>query len=348
MAEEKGTEVGQKIPAEQKRAIAKVMKQLPDARTHQPRDDGQYYGPVVFTDKHFLAQQVGEKTVVLHPLNRMGELPDLSKGTVVDVVYTGKDSTLSPSDPERWSERVARTPASEQHTTLAREQLGPNVGVYNAPSLEAGLSPRYEGVVVHSDGNALIQRINSRTAIVHDIRDSNAAVKELGTGEAARLTYNNGQLVGGERMERARSQEAQRQVAERAPANRDPADADRAKSFNIARNIVRHNYGKETKIFSAERVNAKDGAYVGTIVAVTDHHVMQRVGKSNFISHNRSDLEGEIGVGKFVNATYDKGRAQVVQAERRADRQRDPQQQRQAPNPTRQRAGRAQEQGVGR
>lgn len=333
MADERSNEPGQAMTTEQKRLVQKVGKVMPDAKIHAPKENGKYYGAILFADKNFVVQQVGEKTVVAHPRESMGQLPlepgrALGKlnGTVVDVNYTGKDSSILPADPERWHERTNRTPAAEMHASVARSHLGENVGVYNPPSQDAGLSPRYEGVVVAVNDTHLIQRINSRTAIVHEVSDETA--KRFGVGEVIAVKYDNGKLLSVEPHERQRSQEqrAERQAPERESASRDPEDAARAKSFNLARNVTRHNYGKDSKIYLAERLDVEQGKYRGPVVAMTDHHVMQRVGKDRFVAHNRGDLQGELGVGKFVEVTYAQKRAQVMAAQRRADRARDQQQ----------------------
>ena len=348
MADEKSVtnEPTPAVSAEQKSMMKKLQDVMPGAKVHEPKENGNYYGAVLFANKHFVVQQVGDNTAVAHPRKEMGELPldptlsntkALTKlaGTVVDVKYDGKTSTVAPADPERWNERMARTPASEQHTELARAHLGPNVGVFNPPSADKGLSPRYEGVVVAVNDTHLVQRINSRTAIVHAV-DADTA-KAIGVGQQVGIEYDNGSLKKVEEIARQQSQaKAQDKGSREAEADRSgkPAsEAERRNSFHFGRKIVLGIYGEESKIYDAIKVDGEKGKFGGPIVAVTDHHAIQRVGKAAFISHEKSLVQGEIKRGKSVDIQYQNGRATV--APRQLAQQQAQQRQHSRPEPAR-------------
>jgi hypothetical protein len=325
------------LTAEQKAILKKVAKLMPEAKVFEPKEKGNYYGPIVYADKKNVVQQVGDNTVVAHPRAGMtvAEGQGLAAASVVSVKYDAdlKAPSLEGAEPDRWKERTARTQASPEHTAIARVALGEKVGVYAPPSQAHGLSPKYDGVVAAVTDTHLVQRINSRTAIVHDVGAEIA--KQYAAGQQVSVSYDNGKLKAVEAVEHSKSQErtaARQERPERsaaAPA-RDPDDAARAKSWVLARNLVNKSYGSEAKIYSAQRVDADAGKFRGPIVAVTDHHVVQRVGKGNsFVSHSRDNLTGiQPQPGRFVQVNYDKGVAQVHEARTQQQQQ---QQQRPAP-----------------
>ena len=339
-------------------AVAKkVAKVMPEARIFEPKDKGTYYGPIVFADTKNVAQQVGEQTVVVHPRADMklavGEgdkAPTLKKGQVVSVKWDLAEDvgrsvpTLEAADPERWKERAARTPASEQHTKLARDVLGERFGVYNAPSAEAALSPRYEGVIAATTDSHLIQRINSRTAIVHAVGPELA--QQYAAGQEVSVTYDNGKVRDVAEVARTNEQARTRPAPEReAPAQDD--DKARARSFVLARNLVRQSHGPDAKLYNASRVDDQAGKFRGPIVSVTEHHAVQRVGNDGkFIVHDRSSLDGEVRAGRFVQIDYDKGKAQVKEAQTR--QQQRTQQQSQSRAPARPAEDRSRNQGLSR
>lgn len=343
------------LSAEQKAILKKVAKLMPEAKVFEPREEGNYYGPIVYADKKHVVQQVGDNTVVAHPRQDMRQTADFSndlddarvgftQGEVVTVAWghlegLGKAApTIEPADPERWKERAGRIPASPEHTALAREALGEKFGVYNPPSMESGLSPRYEGVVAAVTDTHLIQRINSRTAIVHDVGPEVA--KQYAAGQELSVSYDNGKLKAVDAIERPKSQErvAKRQNDRAADSrSRDPEDAARAKSWAIARAIVNQTHGTEDKkvaMYSARRLDAETGKYQGPIVAVTDHHVVQRVGKNNkFVAHTREDLSGvEPRPGQQVLVAYDNGRARIRETRPKEHTQQRPAPERPAPS----------------
>lgn len=319
---------------EQKAMMKKVAELMPNAQVFAPREGGTYYGPILYAGKNYVAQQVGEGTVVAHPraqvqaVDSMGQqayrLGPKSRGDVVSVAWTKENGAyIEAADPERWKERAARVPASPEHSAAAREALGEKFGVYYPPAPEAGLSPRYDGVVAGVTDTALIQRINSRTAIVHEVGADVA--RQYGAGQEVSVSYDNGKLMQVSAIERPKSQERdaqQRSRGQEGPA-RDPADdAARAKSWAMARNLVKNSGVSEPKIYAAERVDAKAGQFRGTIVAVTDHHVVQRVGTNSYIAHDRHKLEGDrVRAGQPAQINYDNGKAHVAAAERRRSTQ---------------------------
>lgn len=336
MADERSNEQHPAMSAEQKAILKKVAKLIPEAKVFEPRAKGTYYGPVVYADKKHVTQQVGDNTVVAHPRKDMAiaEGQAVTAGTVVNVKYDGNAQapTLEGADPERWKERTAREPASPELTAAAREVLGENFGVYNPPSPQHGLSPRYEGVVAVATDTHLIQRINSRTAIAHDVGPEVA--KQYGAGQEVAFTYDNGKLRSVQGIENAKSQEnaaarwPRQDRAEEAP--RDADDRARAKSWMLAKNLVAMSHGPDAKIYSAARLDPNGGKFRGPIVAITEHHAMQRVGKGNtVVAHNKASLSGEqLQVGRFMQVNYENGKAQVHAAQSRQQAQ---EQQRAAP-----------------
>jgi hypothetical protein len=96
----------------------------------------------------------------------------------------------------------------------------------------------------------------------------------------------------------------------------------RAYDLGMAENITTKLHGPESKFYSARDVDAEKGKFRGAIVAVTDHHVIQRIGDSNkFVSHSREDVRGELQVGTFVQINYRDGQALSVRGQRGQDRQ---------------------------
>jgi hypothetical protein len=307
-----------------------VGKDLPGVAFFEPKADGKYYGEIVHVDKNVLAQQVGEKAVVAHPRDRLGDLPldpnltnaqalKALKGQVVDVVYAGEWGEVTPASPEKWLERKGRTLADSGAVDIAQASLGNKVGVYNPPDQTWGLSTKYEGVVVAVSENTMIQRINSRTAIVHAV--SNALSQELNIGDTVAVSYDKGSLKAIEAIEKAqtRGREALGKNASRPAVDSGDLDTQRRNSFFLARNVVRSRYGEETKIYDALKVD-ENGKYVGTIVVKTNHHVLQRIGNNKFIAHDRSLIAGEVKRGDFLEMQYKDGKATAVARERRQDR----------------------------
>lgn len=345
MATEKTNEAVE-VTQQEKAMLKKVAELMPGAKVFAPRPGGSYYGPVVFAGKNYIAQQVGENSVVAHPRwadGRRTVLQEVSGGRKGDVVSIAWDKSgdwagLTMADPERWKEREAREPASPEHTAAARQALGEKFGVYYPPAADKGLSPRYDGVVAGVTETALIQRVNSRTAIVHEVGAEVA--KQYGTGQEVSVSYDNGKLAQVAEIERPKAperSEGQQPGQAQEQSARSPNEAERKRSWAIARNLVNKSIGEQAKIYAADRVNDKDGKFRGPIVAVTDHHAIQRVGKGNsFIAHNRQSLEGErLQTGRFMQINYDNGKAQVQAVERRRPAQEQEQAAPQRPAPSR-------------
>lgn len=305
------------VPAEQKRMLQKVSQLLPDAKVFQPKPDGKYYGPVLHLDKHFVVQEVGYGNAVAHRRDALGELPfeptnmaKKAQGVVIDVNYQGERGDVAPADPERWNERSARTPASELNTAVARSHLGQNVLVHNPPSETLGLSPRYEGVAVAVNETTLIQRLNNRSAIVHEISADQS--KAIGAGQPVAVQYRDGKLASIEAMEvkRTRTRTGRSNETEQS----DPERA-RKNSYGFALGHIRRTYGQDVKLYDASKVG-KDPVFRGSVVAVTDHHLVQRVASNSFIAHDKKTLEGEMGLKKLVAIAYQNGQAKSQQIQR--------------------------------
>lgn len=320
------------MTAEQKAVLKKVLTRAPDAQLFESKSDGKYYGPVLYADKKNVVQQVGQNTYVVHPRQQLGELPtdpgdgsvtrQLQKlsGTVVSVNYAGKGGAVEVADSDRWHERQNRIPASPEHSAIAKEALGDRFDAYYPPAADRGYSTKYEGVVVGVTDDSLIQRINSRTAIVHTVGPEVA--KQFGAGQEAVVRYDNGRLKEAQIIERPKGQEKERPTRERAAdRSRGSDDQARAASWVLAKNLTAKIHGDDIKLYSAERLGKDAGKFRGPIVAMTDHHVIQRVGTSNtFVAHVRENVQGELQTGRFTQINYDQGKAQAHRIERSQDR----------------------------
>lgn len=319
------------MTAAQKAMLKKLTKVMPEAKLFEPRAGGSYYGPIVASDKNFVMQQVGDNTVVAHPKGDLSLPADmkLKVGQVINVAHSKANevtpgvptATLEMADPSRWQERAARTPASIEHAALAKNALGDRVGVFNAPSADKGLSPSYEGVIAVVTDEHIIQRINSRAAIVHHVGADVA--RDFGAGQEAVIRYDNGRFKDAQAVERSTEQAPDRAQRGRTDPDRTPDDKARAASWVLAKNLVKKSHGEDLKLYSAKRVDAEAGRFRGPIVAMTDHHVIQRVGTSNtFVAHSRDDLQGELQTGRFAQINYAQGKAQSQLIERNQDRKR--------------------------
>lgn len=318
----------QEMTTEQKAVLKKVQDRAPGAKLFETRSNGNYYGPVLYADKKNVVQQVGSDSYVVHPRQHLGPLPTESEtarslaklnGVVVTVQYTGEKAEMKPADPDRWYERQARTPASREHSDLAKQVLGARFEAFNPPPLGHPVSPKYEGVIAAVTDDHLIQRINSRTAIVHNVGPEVA--KQFGAGQEAVVSYDNGRFKEAQVVERQKAQEQSRPARERTGEARSPDDAARAASWVLAKNIAAKSYGSDIKLYSAARVDAEAGKFRGPIVAMTDHHVVQRVGQGNsFVAHAREDLKGDLQTGRFTQINYDHGKAQAQIIERGQNR----------------------------
>ncbi len=317
----------------EQKMLKKVHEMDPDARVHSPTATGKYYGEVLYADKHYVVQQVGPASYVAHSREQLGELPlDTGKettralgkfgGSVVDINYDNAKGAVAIADPERWHERKAREPANEHHASLARSYLGEGVGVYTPPPASLGLSARYEGVVVAVEGNHAIQRINARTALVHDLGDR---AQTITAGQRVAVSYEKGALREVEGLAKGRSRTPQSQERstdkQRKPAvDKTPEQQQRETSFFIARNTVRRTFGNDIKLYDALKVG-NDPKFTGRIVAVSAQHVVQRVGSNSFIAHERASLDKDMAIGKFVEVAYAGNRARTQERDVRRDRQ---------------------------
>jgi hypothetical protein len=343
---------GTQTSAAEQRLLKKVQKMLPDARVHSPTETGKYYGEVLFADKQYVVQQVGPQSVVAHSRGQLGDLPidkdipanramDKFGGSVVDINYDAGKGAVALGDPDRWIERKARMPATPELAQVARQYLGENVGVYTPPPSPLGLSTRYEGVTVQtvtsaSDNSShAIQRINGRTAIVHNLGDltKQPAMEQMAatleSGKKVAFVYDKGVLASIEPIERERSRD--RTEGKATSQQRDQKSEGREKtpeelkreSFFTARSTVLRAYGNDVKIYDAMKVG-KDPNFEGRIVAVSKDHVIQRVAAKSFIAHERSALDAELKPGKFVQIAYAGEKAKTAEKEVRRDRQNEP------------------------
>ncbi|MEI2263594.1 hypothetical protein OHC51_21795 [Stenotrophomonas indicatrix] len=341
MADAVKTEQSPEPTAAQKAIAKKLSTLMPGAKLFEPRAGGSYYGPVVGSDRNFILQQVGEGTVIAHPKSQLAlEKGAKFTGQIVTIAHPRDQvigaeqhrATVEPADPSRWQERQARTPANQEHVDIARAALGQKFSVYNAASADRGLSPNYTGVIAATTDEHLIQRINSQTAIVHHVGSDVA--KQFGAGQEASIQYDNGLFKSASAIERTSGQEQGRATRSRsAEPARTPDDKAKAASWALAKNITAKMHGPESKFYSARRLDAEKGKFRGAIVAVTDHHVIQRIGDSNkFVSHSREDVRGELQVGTFAQINYRDGQAQSVRVQRGQDRQQPPSQERERRN----------------
>ena len=299
---------------EQKR-LATKMREFPGMQVFAPKTEtGKYYGQVLFANKNFVVQQVGDSKAVAHERAAFGELSAASvkAGKIVQVDYQDNKPSLTAADPARWMERQNRTPASPELQSLAKQAIGPSVQVFNPPPKELGLSARYDGPVVAVTDTKVIQGTSRNMAYAHDKADMG---RRVGVGEALSVAYSAGKV---EVKELAPPSRAPARAPERENEAKNPLDADKEKrnDFFFARAIIQKQYGRpdqQPKIYDAQSVlkgqeNGK-GEFGGRIVATTDHHVIQRVGQSSFICHDRKNITGEIARGQAISLAYEHGKA---------------------------------------
>ncbi len=298
---------------EQKR-LATKMREFPDMKAFAPKTEmGKYYGPVLFANKHYVVQQVGDGKAVAHERSAFGDLSAASvkAGKIVQIDYQDHKPALSAADSARWMERQNRTPASPELTALARDKIGQSVSVFDPPLKSLGLSAKYDGPVVAITDTKVIQGTSRNMAYAHDKADMGRVV---GVGEALSVVYAAGKVEVKELAAPARAP-ARAQPGENEPRKSADPEKEKRNDFFFARAIIQKQYGHEgqaPKIYDANALlkqHEGKGDFGGRIVATTDHHVIQRVGQNSFVCHDRKAIDGELQRGSAISLNYEKGRA---------------------------------------
>jgi hypothetical protein len=178
---------------------------------------------------------------------------------------------------------------------------------------------QYDGVIIAETGSHIIQKLNDRTAIVHEKTNLQHDV-EVGTNMS--IVYDHGKVYVEELSSDHERLQERRHLEPTSEGPKDSVDLEREKrdSFLFARNIVLQQLGKDTKVYDASKVDPEKGKFTGTIVAITDHHVMQRVGANTVISHDKADLSGQFHKGAFLQIQYQAGRGLISPMERQQRR----------------------------
>lgn len=302
------------ISPEQKR-LATKMREYEGITAFAPKTEtGKYYGQILFANKHYVVQQVGDKAAVAHERSTFDALSAASvkAGKIVQIDYQDRKGSLQPADPARWMERQNLSPASPDLQSLAREKISPSAQIFNPPPKALGLTAKYDGPVVAVTDTKVIQGTSRNVAYAHDKADLGRAV---GVGEALSVIYAAGKVEVKELAppSRAPTREAARETD---PKKALDPEKEKRNDFFFARAIIQKQYGHEghpPKIYDAQSVlkhadNGK-GDFGGRIVATTDHHVIQRVGQNSFVAHDRDKIDGEITRGQAIALSYEKGRA---------------------------------------
>ena len=204
--------------------------------------------------------------------------------------------------------------------TLKNEHMGKDARLYRARD-NTGRS-QYDGIIIAETGSHIIQKLSDRTAIVHEKSNLQHDVE---VGDAVSIVYDEGKVfveelsADHEKLHDRRHHEPTSQESKR------DTDIEREKrdSFLFARNIVLKQFGEDIKVYDASKVDPEKGKFTGTIVAITDHHVMQRIGANTVISHDKADISGSFFKGAFVQIQYESGRGLISKMERQQSRTQD-------------------------
>ena len=227
---------------------------------------------------------------------------------------------VSGEDPAKENQKASEEKAKafdSELIALKNEHMGKDARLYRARD-NTGRS-QYDGIIITETGSHIVQKLNERSAIVHE--KSNLQ-RDVEVGNAVSIVYDEGKVfveelsADHERLHDRRHHEPSPQEPRR------DGDIEREKrdSFLFARNIVLKQFGEDTKVYDASKVDADKGKFTGTIVAITDHHVMQRIGANTVISHDRADLAGSFFKGAFVQIQYANGQGLISQTERQQSR----------------------------
>lgn len=246
------------------------------------------------------------------------------------------EKDLEPASPERAESLApaAGTPGRESENqqqktpdekrgfdselvSLKNEHMGKDARLYHARD-NTGRS-QYDGLIVAETGSHIIQKLNERTAIVHEKTNLHHDV-EVGTHMS--IVYDQGKVYVEELSSDHDRLQERRHREPSAEPQKDSVDLERQKrdSFLFARNIVLQQLGKDIKVYDASKVDPEKGRFTGTIVAITDHHVMQRIGANTVISHDKAHLSGVFHKGAFVQIQYQAGRALISSMDRQQTR----------------------------
>jgi cell filamentation protein len=101
-------------------------------------------------------------------------------------------------------------------------------------------------------------------------------------------------------------------------------DAERAHSLETLMKNCRELYGQNIKIVNPTSQELSQSKFIGSVIAVTDNHVVQRVGANKFICHDKGKLVGILQKDKTVQIHYQQnGCGYVSSLDRKKSNERD-------------------------
>lgn len=252
--------------------------------------------------------------------------PQPSKDIQREAQAPGAVQTLERT-PEKESAQQTERPLEEKSKAfdseiiaLKDERMGKDARLCRARD-NTGRS-QYDGIIIAETGSHIIQKLNDRTAIAHE--KSNLQ-RDVEVGDAVSIVYDEGKVfveelsADHEKLHNRRHNEPTSQE----PKKETDIELEKRDSFLFARNIVRKKLGEDIKIYDASKVDPEKGRFTGTIVAITDHHVMQRIGANTIISHDKADISGSFFKGAFVQIQYESGHGLISKMEKQQSRTQD-------------------------
>jgi antirestriction protein ArdC len=226
-----------------------------------------------------------------------------------------RENGLDTKDQALYSELVA----------LKNQHMGKDARLFRARD-NTGRS-LYDGPVIAETGSHVIQKLSDDTAIVHEKTNLQ---RDVEVGDDVSIVYENGKAhvedsaLGHDKSQDRKEHERNSQELQDAPGSKGGyQERDNRASFFSARNMVLQQLGKDTKVYDAARVDVEKGKFTGTVIAISDHHVMQRIGANTVISHEKSDLAGVLSQGAFVQIQYQNGIGSISPMEKQLSRDRD-------------------------
>jgi antirestriction protein ArdC len=231
----------------------------------------------------------------------------------------------TPETGDRNAADVRNNVLYSELVALKNEHMGKNARLFRARD-NTGRS-QYDGPVIAETGSCIIQKLSDDTAIVHEKTNLQ---RDVEVGDDVSIVYDNGKVyvedlaADHDKLHDRRQHEVGPQ--EPRDTNADPGrDSERANraSFFSARNTVLEQLGKNTKVYDAAKVDSEKGKFTGTVIAITDHHVMQRIGANTVISHEKADLAGLLTQGAFVQIQYQNGIGSISPMDKQFSREHD-------------------------
>jgi hypothetical protein len=208
---------------------------------------------------------------------------------------------------------------------LKNQHMGKDARLFRARD-NTGRS-QYDGPVIAETGSHVIQKLSDDTAIVHEKTNLQ---RDVEVGDDVSIVYENGKAhvedsaLGHDKCHDRKELERNPQELQDAPGTKGGyQERDNRASFFFARNMVLQQLGTDTKVYDAAKVDTEKGKFTGTVIAISDHHVMQRIGANTVISHEKADLAGVLSQGAFVQIQYQNGIGSISPRAKQLTRDRD-------------------------